>query len=249
MIYFKCLYHDVKMGHEDKWRKVQDPVTKHGNHHAGLFQSRTRYRGRVPAQCRSKWITRRKKTSLTGIRSVWESKNLYMEQAGYKRATQSPVVQRPYTSNRHLRLHWTLKADDIRRLEAFEMRCLRCILGLSLKERRRNDSIRKSLHITITMHRGYKQEETEVVWPCNHKGHLIITWHCRSARISQTPDHVANGLRSGQSRSAKTQGYKLPQQNAEHPTERGGDGPAGRGERGSGEDKAAKSSQVITTIF
>ena len=40
---------------------------------------------------------------------------------------------------------WTLKAEDERRLEVFEMRCLRRILGVSLRERRTNESIRKAL--------------------------------------------------------------------------------------------------------
>ena len=38
---------------------------------------------------------------------------------------------------------WTLLAGDLRKLEAFQMRCLRAILGISLRDRWRNDDIRR----------------------------------------------------------------------------------------------------------
>jgi len=38
---------------------------------------------------------------------------------------------------------WTLLAEDLRKLEAFQMRCLRTILGISLRDRWRNDDIRR----------------------------------------------------------------------------------------------------------
>ena len=40
---------------------------------------------------------------------------------------------------------WTLKAEDSRRLEVFEMRCLRAIRGVTLRDRLRNDDIREQL--------------------------------------------------------------------------------------------------------
>ena len=110
------------MGYEDKWRKVQDPVTKHENHRIGW-------------QCSSKLIRWREKTqSLIGIFSVWKTKTYDLEQAEYKPATQSPVVQRPHTLNCFLRLqNTTLKLDDIRTLEP------RLGLPIGTAERRASD--------------------------------------------------------------------------------------------------------------
>ena len=46
---------------------------------------------------------------------------------------------------------WTLKSEDIDKLEVFEMRCLRAILGISTIQRLRNTAIRKTLNITNTI--------------------------------------------------------------------------------------------------
>ena len=47
---------------------------------------------------------------------------------------------------------WTLKAADERRLNTFEMSCLRRILGVSRRERLRNDHIRATLGINSSIH-------------------------------------------------------------------------------------------------
>jgi hypothetical protein len=44
---------------------------------------------------------------------------------------------------------WTLKAKDLRRLNTFEMSCLRRILGVSRKHRLRNEHIRSALELDI----------------------------------------------------------------------------------------------------
>jgi predicted DNA binding CopG/RHH family protein len=46
---------------------------------------------------------------------------------------------------------WTLKAKDLRRLNTFEMSCLRKILGVSRRDRLRNDFIRNSLGLNYTI--------------------------------------------------------------------------------------------------
>lgn len=46
---------------------------------------------------------------------------------------------------------WTLKAEDARRLEVFEMRCLRAILGVTRRERLTNEYIRRELEMTETI--------------------------------------------------------------------------------------------------
>ena len=46
---------------------------------------------------------------------------------------------------------WTLRADDERRLLSFEMKCLRCILGVSLRDRYRNKQIMQRLNIDKTI--------------------------------------------------------------------------------------------------
>lgn len=46
---------------------------------------------------------------------------------------------------------WTLRNTDTRRLESFEMRCLRTILGVNLMDRVRSDEIRQRLNIPSTI--------------------------------------------------------------------------------------------------
>ena len=46
---------------------------------------------------------------------------------------------------------WTLKANDNRKLEVFEMRCLRAILGVSIRDRMPNDKVRKTLNIRTSI--------------------------------------------------------------------------------------------------
>ena len=46
---------------------------------------------------------------------------------------------------------WTLKAEDTRKLEAFEMRCLRVILGVTLRQRLRNEHVRAVTTVTTTI--------------------------------------------------------------------------------------------------
>ena len=46
---------------------------------------------------------------------------------------------------------WSLRNEDTRRLLVFEMRCLRAILGVSRKERKTNEFIRKSLDLKETI--------------------------------------------------------------------------------------------------
>ena len=46
---------------------------------------------------------------------------------------------------------WTLRNTDTRRLESFEMRCLRTILGVNLMDRVRSDEIRQKLNIPSTI--------------------------------------------------------------------------------------------------
>ena len=44
---------------------------------------------------------------------------------------------------------WTLKKSSRHKLEVFEMRCLRSILGVSLRDKLRNEDIRKQLEMTV----------------------------------------------------------------------------------------------------
>ena len=46
---------------------------------------------------------------------------------------------------------WTLKAEDTRKLEAFEMRCLRVILGVTQRQRLRNEHVRTVTTVTTTI--------------------------------------------------------------------------------------------------
>ena len=46
---------------------------------------------------------------------------------------------------------WALRKADCRKLEVFEMRCLRSILGVTLLDKIRNDEIRQRLNITTTI--------------------------------------------------------------------------------------------------
>ena len=50
---------------------------------------------------------------------------------------------------------WTLESGETRKLVMFEISCLRAILGLTLRERRRNEHIRRALQM--------KNTNTEVV--------------------------------------------------------------------------------------
>ena len=58
---------------------------------------------------------------------------------------------------------WTLRSSKTRRFEVFEMRCLRAILGVTRRERLRNEHIRKALQMKDTI-----AEVAEMVWP-RHK--------------------------------------------------------------------------------
>ena len=62
---------------------------------------------------------------------------------------------------------WTLKNEDVRRLLVFEMRCLRAILGISRKERKTNEFVRKAL--------GIKQTISEIIQRKRLKwfGHVV----------------------------------------------------------------------------
>ena len=46
---------------------------------------------------------------------------------------------------------WTIKSEDSRKLEAFEMRCMRAISGVKLRDRVRNETVRTALHIDTTI--------------------------------------------------------------------------------------------------
>ena len=52
---------------------------------------------------------------------------------------------------------WALKQADRSRLEAFEMRCLRVILGVHLMDRVRNEEIRSRLNITTSICEAIKE--------------------------------------------------------------------------------------------
>ena len=62
---------------------------------------------------------------------------------------------------------WTLKKATKQKLEVFEMRCLRLILGVSLRDKMRNQEIRRQLNMNTTI--------TDVVTrrPLNWFGHVI----------------------------------------------------------------------------
>ena len=53
---------------------------------------------------------------------------------------------------------WTLRSSETRRLEVFEMRCLRAILGVTRRERLRNEHIRKALQMKNTITEVVKQK-------------------------------------------------------------------------------------------
>ena len=46
---------------------------------------------------------------------------------------------------------WTIKSEDSRKLEAFEMRCLRAISGVKLRDRVRNETVRTALQMNTTI--------------------------------------------------------------------------------------------------
>ena len=46
---------------------------------------------------------------------------------------------------------WTLLEEDKRKLEVFENRCLRAMLGITLHDRIRNEKVKKSLNINISI--------------------------------------------------------------------------------------------------
>ena len=63
---------------------------------------------------------------------------------------------------------WTLMSEDARRLEAFEMRCLRAIHGVTLRDRCRNDAVRAVLQIDNKITEVIKTKRL-MVWPCHQK--------------------------------------------------------------------------------
>ncbi|PIK46566.1 hypothetical protein BSL78_16575 [Apostichopus japonicus] len=51
---------------------------------------------------------------------------------------------------------WALREKDRHRLDVFEMRCLRAILGVSILDKVRNNTIRQRLNITTTIDAAFK---------------------------------------------------------------------------------------------
>ena len=52
---------------------------------------------------------------------------------------------------------WGLKADDKKRLDVMEMKCLRTICGLTIWDRKTNDEIRR--HTGIVLKLSYRAEQ------------------------------------------------------------------------------------------
>jgi len=50
---------------------------------------------------------------------------------------------------------WTLRRREEERLERTEMRMLRCILGLTLEDRKRNDDIRRIIGVACITDKVY----------------------------------------------------------------------------------------------
>ena len=59
---------------------------------------------------------------------------------------------------------WTLTAEDTRRLEAFEMRCLRAILGVTRRDRLRNEFVPKDAQCVKHDYSGSETETIAMVW-------------------------------------------------------------------------------------
>lgn len=52
---------------------------------------------------------------------------------------------------------WTLLAEDMRKLEVFQMKCLRAILGISLRDRWRNETVRQTCFQQPTVEHKVRQ--------------------------------------------------------------------------------------------
>ena len=79
------------------------------------------------------------------LRPIWRAQNISNQTkiALYKSLVLSIVLYAAET--------WTLKKRDQRRLLSFEMSCLRRILGISRRDKIRNDCIRKQLGLETSI--------------------------------------------------------------------------------------------------
>ena len=75
---------------------------------------------------------------------------------------------------------WTLLDVDKRKLEVFEMRCLRAILGVTILDRMRNDNIRKKLNIKHTITEAIKKKRLQwfghVVRKSTEQSHVFAAY-------------------------------------------------------------------------
>ena len=85
--------------------------------------------------------------------SVWSQKKINMRlKVCLYRALVLPIAI--YASD-----SWTLKTEDYRQLEAFEMRCLRAIRSVSLRDRLRSTEIREDLGMHETINDVIKKRQ------------------------------------------------------------------------------------------
>ena len=56
---------------------------------------------------------------------------------------------------------WTLRADTTRRIQAFENKFYRCILGISCNDNKKNEFV----HRAIKSDRGSEKKKACVIWP------------------------------------------------------------------------------------
>ena len=104
-----------------------------------------------------------------------------------------------------------------RRLEMFEMRCLRAILGVMRRERLRNEHIRKALQMKNTITEVVKQKRLRWFGHVTRRP-LKAMSPKPTEKISQIQDRETGHPRNGLLRCEKTQGSLLRPQSAEHRT-------------------------------
>jgi len=68
---------------------------------------------------------------------------------------------------------WTIKKAEHQRMDAFELWCLRRLLGVPCTARRSNQSILKEISPCIFIGRTDAEAETPIFWPPDAKNRLI----------------------------------------------------------------------------
>ena len=104
---------------------------------------------------------------MTNLDSVSKNKDITLLTNFHSiKAMVFPVVMYRYKS-------WTIKKAECRRIDAFELLCLKRLLRVPWTAKRSNQSILKEINPEIFTGRTDAEAEAPLLWPCDAKSCLL----------------------------------------------------------------------------